>query len=127
MWFFISFEINLLLKARFLLHRVYGSKTWNDSTSSSSRFKKVKPLRQHPIIQSSRVTKEEVFNGILLQFSQIHMDLFDNKNNRTPPRFESMEVVSCLPTAHSFAFYPENINSSSSTKVNIKLVFPIWK
>ncbi|KAM9962823.1 hypothetical protein ACTFIR_005740 [Dictyostelium discoideum] len=40
-----------LFKARFLLQRVYGSKAWNDYTSSSSRFKKVKHLYQQPIIQ----------------------------------------------------------------------------
>ncbi|KAM9984058.1 hypothetical protein ACTFIY_000804 [Dictyostelium cf. discoideum] len=51
-----------LFKTRVLLQRVYGSKTWNDSTSSSSRFKKVKLLRQQPIIQDGR-NKESTING----------------------------------------------------------------
>ncbi|KAM9954886.1 hypothetical protein ACTFIW_000989 [Dictyostelium discoideum] len=47
---------------RFLLQRVYGSKTWNDSTSSSSRFKEVKHLHQQPIVQDGR-NKESTIDG----------------------------------------------------------------
>ncbi|EAL73831.1 hypothetical protein DDB_G0267188 [Dictyostelium discoideum AX4] len=32
--------------------------------------------------------------------------LFNNQNECTPPRLESMEAMSSLPTTHSFAFYP---------------------
>ncbi|KAM9954679.1 hypothetical protein ACTFIW_003279 [Dictyostelium discoideum] len=32
--------------------------------------------------------------------------LLNNQNECTPPRLESMEAMSCLPTTHSFAFYP---------------------
>ncbi|EAL73843.1 hypothetical protein DDB_G0267212 [Dictyostelium discoideum AX4] len=52
----------LLFKTRFLLQRVYGSKTWDESTSSSSRFKKVKHLHQQPIIQEGR-NQESTING----------------------------------------------------------------
>ncbi|KAM9954821.1 hypothetical protein ACTFIW_000924 [Dictyostelium discoideum] len=32
--------------------------------------------------------------------------LLNNQNECTPPRLESMEAMSGLPTTHSFAFYP---------------------
>ncbi|KAN0025787.1 hypothetical protein ACTFIU_000050 [Dictyostelium citrinum] len=51
-----------ILKTRFLLQRVYSTKTWNESTSSSSRFKKVKYFHRKPIIQDGRY-QEPTFNG----------------------------------------------------------------
>ncbi|KAM9975615.1 hypothetical protein ACTFIW_005488 [Dictyostelium discoideum] len=53
---------NRYSKRVFLLQRVYGPKTWNDSTPSSSRFKKVKHLHQKPIIQDGR-NKESTIDG----------------------------------------------------------------
>ncbi|KAK5583326.1 hypothetical protein RB653_004918 [Dictyostelium firmibasis] len=50
------------LPTRFLLQRVYGSKSWNEFTSSSTRSKEVKPFYQKSIIQDGR-SKESVFNG----------------------------------------------------------------
>ncbi|KAM9974325.1 hypothetical protein ACTFIR_012846 [Dictyostelium discoideum] len=35
-----------------------------------------------------------------------NVQLFNNQNECTPPRLESMEAMSGLPTTHSFAFYP---------------------
>ncbi|KAM9972521.1 hypothetical protein ACTFIW_006064 [Dictyostelium discoideum] len=36
-----------------------------------------------------------------------NVQLLNNQNECTPPRLESMEAMSGLPTTHSFAFYPE--------------------
>ncbi|KAM9975311.1 hypothetical protein ACTFIW_010339 [Dictyostelium discoideum] len=35
-----------------------------------------------------------------------NVQLLNNQNESTPPRLESMEAMSGLPTTHSFAFYP---------------------
>ncbi|KAM9954891.1 hypothetical protein ACTFIW_000994 [Dictyostelium discoideum] len=35
-----------------------------------------------------------------------NVQLLNNQNECTPPRLESMEAMSGLPTTHSFAFYP---------------------
>ncbi|KAM9954838.1 hypothetical protein ACTFIW_000941 [Dictyostelium discoideum] len=35
-----------------------------------------------------------------------NVQLLNNQNECTPPRLESMEAMSDLPTTHSFAFYP---------------------
>ncbi|KAM9954309.1 hypothetical protein ACTFIW_003850 [Dictyostelium discoideum] len=53
--------------------------------------------------------------------------LLNNQNECTPPRLESMEAMSGLPTTHSFAFYPGEDELIQFEEGFIILIFPIWR
>ncbi|KAM9962824.1 hypothetical protein ACTFIR_005741 [Dictyostelium discoideum] len=44
--------------------------------------------------------------SVLISPEPSNVQLLNNQNECTPPRLESMEAMSGLPTTHSFAFYP---------------------
>ncbi|KAM9975640.1 hypothetical protein ACTFIW_005513 [Dictyostelium discoideum] len=51
-------------------------------------------------------TQPITFLGLLDKPEPSNVQLLNNQNECTPPRLESMEAMSGLPTTHSFAFYP---------------------
>ncbi|KAM9957084.1 hypothetical protein ACTFIR_003821 [Dictyostelium discoideum] len=58
-------------------------------------------------IQSNPTSVRSNPNGsVRISPEPSNFQLLNNKNECTPPRLESMEAMSGLPTTHSFAFYP---------------------
>ncbi|KAM9954350.1 hypothetical protein ACTFIW_003891 [Dictyostelium discoideum] len=58
-------------------------------------------------VQSNPTSVRSYPDGsVLISPEQSNVQLLNNQNECTPPRLESMEAMSGLPTTHSFAFYP---------------------
>ncbi|KAM9954732.1 hypothetical protein ACTFIW_003332 [Dictyostelium discoideum] len=61
------------------------------------------------IVQSNQelqLATEERNGSVRISPEPSNEQLLNNQNECTPPRLESMEAMSGLPTTHSFAFYP---------------------
>nr|AAA33195.1 ORF3 [Dictyostelium discoideum] len=83
--------------------------------------------------------KKEVFNRIQLQFGQIQMDLFASHLNHQTTNYSTIRMntlhLDWSQWKQCLAFPPpillpsilEKMNSSSSKKVSIILIFPIWR
>ncbi|KAM9954735.1 hypothetical protein ACTFIW_003335 [Dictyostelium discoideum] len=58
-------------------------------------------------VQSNPTSVRSNTNGsVRISPEPSNVQLLNNQNECTPPRLESMEAMSGLPTAHSFALYP---------------------
>ncbi|KAM9955066.1 hypothetical protein ACTFIW_008730 [Dictyostelium discoideum] len=58
-------------------------------------------------VQSNPTSIRSNLDGsVLISPEPSNVQLLNNQNECTPPRLESMEAMSGLPTTHSFAFYP---------------------
>ncbi|KAM9955068.1 hypothetical protein ACTFIW_008732 [Dictyostelium discoideum] len=58
------------------------------------------------VLSHSTSVRSNPDGSIRISSEPSNVQLLNNQNECTPPRLESMETMSGLPTTHSFAFYP---------------------